>query len=485
MKIILRRIFALCALLTAISASASPTSGTSPAGTKPLLPINQPKIPHDATELDNQAEKAYSAHDYATAARDYAAAAKLGDCFAEFMLGGAYMGAVGGGVPRDYQKSVRWLTKASSCKDQYGESLYAEDAEYFLGSYYDDGGLLPRNYKIAKYWYEKCAVADDADCETSLGFLYLEGHGVSVDYETAAHWLEKSASQADGRAEMLYATLYAEGDGVLQNYVAAYKWILLAKVHTDPKERYYNAIQKLMDFLAHHMTPEQIALAQQQAAEWRPPKLTPMENVSPLTNTPGTLTQRMPDQTPAPAPTSRGIRVSALSPADLRILRLVLAANGTLTKGMHDKFWSTFQGQPQSEVVPVMSALIDSLQMFQEYQLEIWKCVQTSYETQHVYRSQRLLTLQRELPARLAQATKWNPSDQEYKEFMAGFLPGYKQSLNDMDRVLNAAAAHQSIAMPDGSTVQVNEALIRQVLAGIKGSIGRLQELLNPNWNGS
>lgn len=316
---------------------------------------------------------------------------------------------------------------------------------------YADGSI---NYERGDFRaaYEDWSIgakSGDQNSQYYLGTYFEDGKGAPRNYLLAFSWYIKAAEQGDPWALEKVGDYYAAGRGVTQDYVEAYKWLQLAykAAKRDNTAYIVTSSEEELNQIERKMTPEQIEIVRGTASS----------------------------TTTALAP----------STANLRILRLVLAANGTLTKQMHDKFWASFKGQPQSQVTSAVKALTESLQMFQEYQMEVWKCVQTSYETRHVYKSQRLLTFQRVLPARLAKATTWNPNDQEYKDFMVGFQTGYKQSLSDTDRLLSAAATHQPIVMPDGSTVEVNEALIQQVLSGIKGSIGRLQELLNPTWNGT
>ena len=451
---------------------------------------------------------------YAEAAKWYAMAAQAGDAHAQYMLGRMY--EQGRLVPQDFAKTVGLFVQAASLSDENCDPHGwcpppSRDIDCGTLDACQLEGYMPGIF-LHTSMEKKIGNEDVRDGMSAAGLLdeFYMGNQIPKDYDAEFPRFYKKAAQGDARSQLLLGIYYENGWGTSRNYVKAYEWFARAKMNKSKGDKVsihaglyipvpgfsgatlnesedstittYSDLY-LTDLELHYMTRQQIALAQQQVMESY--QHSHVDNVPAPPNSSGTQANRIPEHTATPALLSSAGPPSALSPADLRILRLVLAANGTLTKEMHDEFWASFKGQPQSQVIPAMNALTNSLQMFQEYQIEIWKCAQTSYETRHVYKSQRLLTLQRELPARLAQTTTWNPNDQEYKDFLAGFQSGYKQSLSDTDRLLNAAATHQPIVMPNGSTVQVNEALIQQVLAGIKGSIERLQELLNPNWNGS
>ena len=73
-------------------------------------------------------------------------------------------------------------------------------AQSDLGSLYEDGLVLPRDYKEAFFWYRASAEQGYAGAQTNLGILYARGLGVSSSRRTAIEWFEKAAAQGDAAA---------------------------------------------------------------------------------------------------------------------------------------------------------------------------------------------------------------------------------------------------------------------------------------------
>ena len=81
--------------------------------------------------------------------------------------------------------------------------------------------------------------------------------------EALVQW--RAAADTGGRRAMLaLGRLYTQGLGVLQDYVEAHKWFNLASSRGEVGA----AAQR--DALAEKMTPQQVAMAQERAMEWRP-----------------------------------------------------------------------------------------------------------------------------------------------------------------------------------------------------------------------
>ncbi len=89
----------------------------------------------------------------------------------------------------------------------------------------------------------------------------LPGSRTAVNDERT---LEALANQGDAGAQFTLGTQYAAGDGVLQDYVAAHKWFNLAAAQGNNEAA--TAREKIMT----HMTPGQIAAAQERARTWQP-----------------------------------------------------------------------------------------------------------------------------------------------------------------------------------------------------------------------
>ena len=106
----------------------------------------------------------------------------------------------------------------------------------------------------------------DAAAQWSLGTAYEFGQGVSKDYGQAATWYRKAAEQGDAIGQYCLGNAYANGQGVPQDYVEAHKWRNLAASRTSAEQQKRYA--GIRDAMATLMTPQQLAEAQQRASAW-------------------------------------------------------------------------------------------------------------------------------------------------------------------------------------------------------------------------
>jgi uncharacterized protein len=61
-------------------------------------------------------------------------------------------------------------------------------AHYFLGTMYDYGEGVPKNFAQAIDWYRKAGDQGNADAQNNLGTIYYDGKGVPQDYTQALGW---------------------------------------------------------------------------------------------------------------------------------------------------------------------------------------------------------------------------------------------------------------------------------------------------------
>ena len=76
-----------------------------------------------------------------------------------------------------------------------------------LGVLYTLGTLLPRDYSMALYWFQKAVDVGSADAMNNLGTMYLCGIGVSRDYVNALRWHERSAARGNAHSLRVRALL--------------------------------------------------------------------------------------------------------------------------------------------------------------------------------------------------------------------------------------------------------------------------------------
>jgi TPR repeat protein len=109
----------------------------------------------------------------------------------------------------------------------------------------------------------RLAESGRADAQGMLGLRYLNGSNVIKDYVEAAKWFCKAPDQGNALAQADLGYCYAQGLGIQKDVVQAYKWDNLATAQGQP-----GAIKNLA-LLEMEMTPEQIAVAQKKAREFK------------------------------------------------------------------------------------------------------------------------------------------------------------------------------------------------------------------------
>ena len=220
-------------------------------------------------------------------------AADRGNADAENNLGTCY--ANGLGVPKDEAEAAKWYRKAAEQDDG--------DAQYWLGGAYEAGRGVETNIVEAAKWYykaaenqkveaqewiRKAAAKGDASAQCFLGDLFRKGEmGVKVNLQDypgvnvtehhknpteAVKWYRRAAAQGNAAAQNNLGVAYQTGEGVPMDYVEAYKWLNLAAAQGDT-----DAINN-RDGLVSHMTPDQIAEAQELSRELTPRKESGSDN---------------------------------------------------------------------------------------------------------------------------------------------------------------------------------------------------------------
>jgi TPR repeat protein len=216
--------------------------------------------------------------------RDLFSLAESGDPEAQYWLGRVY--EAGRILPFDTEKSAYWYRKSAEqgyaraeywvcqhhanqsdlenerCMWQAAENGVPE-VQFWLGVAFEQNlwfGVTDREQALK--WYRKAAEGGDPDAENELGRHYEDGSGLEQDYARAAFWYLRAAEHVPnlggaGQGRNNLGNLYVDGNGVSRDYVQAYMWYSLASVEEN------------IAYLEPKMTPEQIARAQQLAADWK------------------------------------------------------------------------------------------------------------------------------------------------------------------------------------------------------------------------
>ena len=143
------------------------------------------------------------------------------------------------------------------------------DAQFNLGTSYDDGRGVPQDAAEAVHWFRLAADQGDANVQGNLGARYDTGRGVPQDAAEAVRWFRLAADQGNTNAQSNLGHVYANGDGVPQDDVRAHMWFNLSAsgAPREPRVLRDTAVRN-RDVVAGRMTPDQLADAQRLAREW-------------------------------------------------------------------------------------------------------------------------------------------------------------------------------------------------------------------------
>jgi len=120
------------------------------------------------------------------------------------------------------------------------------------------------NYATALRELRPLAEQGDPRAQFRLGSLYENGDGVPRDFAKARLWYEKAAAQGEAKAQFYLGIQSAYGEGGPLDLVQAHMWYSLAAGNGNANAPGFR------DDLARQMTPAQIAEAHKRAREWKP-----------------------------------------------------------------------------------------------------------------------------------------------------------------------------------------------------------------------
>ncbi len=121
-----------------------------------------------------------------------------------------------GGVSKDTVQGFYFLKK--------GARLGSPTASFLLGSFYEDGKIVPRNYKEAVRWYQIAVDNGAPQAQGLLGDMYRDGRGVKKDYRKALQLYRKGAEGGANNAMSSLSGMYEKGMGVKKDLFQAYVW---------------------------------------------------------------------------------------------------------------------------------------------------------------------------------------------------------------------------------------------------------------------
>jgi TPR repeat protein len=159
-------------------------------------------------------------------------------------------------------------TKDAAAFDRHLRALADKgdaDAQYKLGTAYDEGLGVSKDYTEAFKWFRLAAEQGHAHSQFRVGDMYMSGQGVAKNEDEAMKWFRKAAEQGLANAQGMIGIMYAKGQAVPVDYVLAYMWLYLAAEGNPGAAQFRDAVGQ-------RMTATQIAEAQKRAREWKTSK---------------------------------------------------------------------------------------------------------------------------------------------------------------------------------------------------------------------
>lgn len=147
---------------------------------------------------------AYYRGEYAEAIGLLQPLADKGIARAQFRIG--YMHFLGRGFPANRTTADEIIRAALPAIQKFAEEGRAW-AQSDLGSLYEEGLVVRKDYADALYWYRSAAEQGYPGAQTNLGVMYARGLGVPASRKTAIEWFQRAAKQGDITARNNLETL--------------------------------------------------------------------------------------------------------------------------------------------------------------------------------------------------------------------------------------------------------------------------------------
>ncbi len=130
-------------------------------------------------------------------------------------------------VSNSKEQALYWYTQAA-------QANYV-DAQFVLGSMYEEGDMVEENPQLAFFWFLRAAKNHDLTATWLVGHYYETAYGVAQDLSLARQYYHKAAKRGDREAQYCYARLLKYGQGGQQNLQQALFWYKKAAKtgHTD------------------------------------------------------------------------------------------------------------------------------------------------------------------------------------------------------------------------------------------------------------
>lgn len=168
-------------------------------------------------ETLEKALEAYDFKEYTDAAQWLKPWAEKGQVEAQYRLGTLYEN--GQGVEKSVEEAKKWYRKAAA-QNHARARRRLEAIEGKTSS--------PGSESVALKWYQDLADQGEPDAQYNLGFMYETGFSVPKDDGKAAQWYERAAEKKNVPAQLRLGLMYLAGSGVKQSEIQGAKWLQAA-----------------------------------------------------------------------------------------------------------------------------------------------------------------------------------------------------------------------------------------------------------------
>ncbi len=111
-------------------------------------------------------------------------------------------------------------------------TLLAEAGDFYsmhnLAVQLDSGEYIPKDVKMAAFWYRIAADHGYSFSQCNLGDMYQTGIGVEQSAGNAIYWYTQAAMQGEPVAYMSLGLRFADGNAVIRDNDTALFWLTLA-----------------------------------------------------------------------------------------------------------------------------------------------------------------------------------------------------------------------------------------------------------------
>lgn len=135
---------------------------------------------------------------------------------------------------KEFETALNLFTKAAAL-DHY-------ESYNFIGNYYNEGLIYPKNLKKSFENYNIAAQNNNASGQFNMGQAYYYGEGVDQDYKLAFDWYQKAANQDYDLAYIQLSRYYEKGLLVPTNISKAIELLEKPAKNGEPTAQYNLAI---------------------------------------------------------------------------------------------------------------------------------------------------------------------------------------------------------------------------------------------------